>query len=416
MTSPVPDRFDALIVGSGHAGASAAIALRKEGFVGTIGMISRDRNLPYERPPLSKDYLAGQKPFDRILLRPETFWQEREIDFVSGYEVTALEASEKRVTLGNGSQVDYRWLIWAAGGDPRALTCPGGSLEGVHYIRTREDADQIRERLDEGVRNAVVIGGGYVGLEASAVLGQLGINVTLLEAEERLLARVAGQFIGDFYQATHASHGVDVRLSSRVSAIKGEAGKVLAVEVNDREKIDADLVIVGIGVSPVVAPLLEAGARGANGVEVDKYCRTSLPDVYAIGDCAAHENRFARGARIRIESVQNASDMAACSARSICGHASEYDATPWFWSNQFDLKLQTVGLSQGYDEEVLRGDPQEGSFTVAYFSDGKVLALDCVNNAKDFVQGRKLVESRSQVDSDAFRNPEVRLKDLGEQA
>jgi 3-phenylpropionate/trans-cinnamate dioxygenase ferredoxin reductase subunit len=242
----------------------------------------------------------------------------------------------------------------------------------------------------ETARQIVIIGGGYIGLEAAAVLAKAGKQVTLLEALPRVLARVAGEPLSRFFEAEHRAHGVDVRLDVSVAAIVGDA-HVTGVQLADGAVVPADLVIVGIGIIPAVSPLLAAGAAGGNGVDVDALCRTSLPDIYAIGDCAVHANRFADGAAIRLESVQNANDMATTAAKAMCGIEQPYDAVPWFWSNQYDLKLQTVGLSTGYDQLVVRGDPDTRSFSVIYLKQGRVIALDCVNAVKDYVQGRALV-------------------------
>jgi len=258
-----------------------------------------------------------------------------------------------------------------------------------------------------------VIGGGNMGLEAADVLPKLGKKVALLEAWPRVLARVAGPELSAFYEAEHRAHGVDLRTNVAIEALDGVNGKVSGVRLADGSVITAQMVIVGIGIIPAVEPLLAAGAKGGNGVEVDEFCRTSLPDVYAIGDCAAHANAFAGGATIRLESVQNANDQATVAAKTICGaDAQPYKATPWFWSNQYDLKLQTVGLSSGHDATVLRGDPATRSFSVIYLKDSKVIALDCVNMIKDYVQGRKLVEAGAAIPAQQLADATVPLKDL----
>jgi len=403
--------YDVLIVGGGHGGAQAAIALRQEKFEGSIAIVGDEPELPYERPPLSKEYLSGDKTFDRILIRPEKFWEEREISMLLGQRVTAVDPAAHRVTLADGTSIGYGKLIWAAGGDPRRLTCDGHDLAGVHSVRTRAHVDQMMRELD-GVEQVVVIGGGYIGLEAAAVLRKFGKQVTLLEALDRVLARVAGEPLSRFYEAEHRAHGVDVRLRAAVNALEGDGGKVTGVRMADGSVLPAQMVIVGIGIIPSVAPLLEAGAKGANGVEVDALCRTSLPDVYAIGDCALHANRYAAGAEIRLESVQNANDQAKVVARSIMGTDADYDAVPWFWSNQYDLRLQTVGLSSGFDQTVLRGDPATRSFSLIYLREGRVIALDCVNAVKDYVQGKALVVDGARIDPARLADASVPLKEL----
>ncbi len=382
--------FDVVIVGAGHGGAQAAVALRQGGFAGSIAMIGNEAEPPYERPPLSKEYLAQEKPFERIYIRPPTFWAEKNIELMLGQEVETVDPVAHTLTTADGALITYGKLIWATGGNPRAMNCPGNNLHGVHAVRNRADVDKIMEELKTADR-IVVIGGGYIGLEAAAVLTKLGKQVTLLEALPRVLNRVAGEELSDFFEAEHRAHGVDLRTGCGVVALVGE-GRISGVELDDGTVLPADMAIVGIGIIPAVGPLLVAGAAGGNGVDVDAQCRTSLPDVFAIGDCAAHSNAFADGQVIRLESVQNANDMASIAAKTICGEDKDYAATPWFWSNQYDLKLQTVGLSTGYDQTVLRGDPAARSFSVLYFKQGRLIALDCVNNVKDYVQGRKLVE------------------------
>ncbi len=401
-----------IIVGGGHGGAQAAIALRQNGYSGPVTIIGREDEPPYERPPLSKEYMAGEKEFERIYIRPRAFWEEKQVELLLGHSVEAVDPAAKSVTLDDGSTRSYASLIWAAGGDPRRLPLPGGDLKGVHCVRNRADADAIMAELG-GVDQVVVIGGGYIGLEAAAVLTKIGKKVVLLEVLPRVLARVAGPELSTFYEAEHRAHGVDLRTGVSIDALEGEGGQVTGVRLADGSVIPAQMAIVGIGIIPSVEPLLAAGAKGGNGIEVDEYCRTSLPDIYAIGDCAAHANAFADGAMIRLESVQNANDQATVAAKTICGaEAQPYKATPWFWSNQYDLKLQTVGLSTGHDATVLRGDPATRSFSVIYLKDGKVIALDCVNMVKDYVQGRKLVEARAAVAAERLADSSVPLKDL----
>lgn len=403
-------RHDVLIVGAGHAGAQAAIALRQRGFAGSLAIVGDEPELPYERPPLSKDYLAGDKPFERMLIRPPAFWDERQVAMLTGRRVASVDADAHVATTADGERLGYGTLIWAAGGSPRRLGCAGHDLAGVHAVRTRADVDALAAELGAASRIAVV-GGGYIGLEAAAVLAKLGKSVTVIEAQDRVLARVAGTALSRFYEAEHRARGVDLRLGTGVERIEGE-GRATGVRLTDGTVVAAEIVIVGIGIVPSVAPLIGAGAAGENGVDVDGACRTSLPDVFAIGDCARHVNRFAGGAAIRLESVQNANDMANVAARALLGEPAEYDAVPWFWSNQSDLKLQTVGLSAGHDAAVTRGDPANRSFSVVYLKGGRVVALDCVNATKDYVQGRKLVEAEAMVAPERLADASVPLKEM----
>jgi 3-phenylpropionate/trans-cinnamate dioxygenase ferredoxin reductase subunit len=398
------DRSDVLIIGAGQAGAQAALSLRQEGFAGSIRMVGAESDLPYERPPLSKDYLAGDRPADRLLLRPPAFWAERSVEILTGIRIARVDG--KTAHAEDGRSFGFETLIWAAGGHARRLACPGADLGGVHVIRTRQDVDDLRADLHTA-HSVVIIGGGYVGLEAAAVLAKAGRQVTVVEAQTRLLARVAGTEVSDFYRAAHEAHGVQILLDAHLEALDGET-RVSAVRLADGRTLPADLVIAGIGLVPSVAPL------GLDAVEVDGHCRTTLPNVYAIGDCAAHQNRYAGGARIRLESVQNAVDMAkAAAAHIVHGDAARpHDACPWFWSNQYDLKLQTVGLSIGHDARLVRGDPACGSWSLVYLRAGAVIALDCINAPRDYVQGKALVERGARVPPDLLADAQRPLKSL----
>ncbi|WP_337180567.1 NAD(P)/FAD-dependent oxidoreductase [Sphingopyxis granuli] len=407
MTSP--EFHDVLIVGGGHGGAQAAIALRTSGFEGTVMIVGREPELPYERPPLSKEYLAGERTFDRLHIRPAAYWDEKQIALRLGSTVVAVDSDARLVRCADGTELHYGSLVWAAGGDPRALPWPGSDRDGVHSVRDREDVDQIISELG-GVNAVVVIGGGYIGLEAAAVLSKLGKKVTLIEAMPQVLARVAGQSLANHFELRHRAEGVELLLGEQVAGIEGDT-RVSGVRLASGAILPADMVIVGIGIAPCVEPLIAAGAQGGDGVLVDTRCRTSLPDIYAIGDCAAYANRFADEKVLRIESVQNASEMANVVARQICGGDAEINAVPWFWSNQFDLKLQTVGLSLGHDRTVLRGNPDTGSFSVVYLKGGKVVALDCVNNARDYSHGRRLVELGLAADPDELADTTRQLKE-----
>ncbi|MGN7999642.1 NAD(P)/FAD-dependent oxidoreductase [Sphingomonas sp. 22176] len=405
------ERFDVLIVGSGHGGAQCAVELRQAGFAGTLAVIGEDPELPYERPPLSKDYLNGDKSFERILIRQPSFWDERQVTMLCGRRIVAVDPAAKTVTDAQGAQIGYGSLIWSAGGSARRLTCSGHDLTGVHTIRSRRDVDQLLAELP-ATQRVVVIGGGYIGLEAAAVLAKADKQVVVLEAMDRVLARVAGEPLSRFYEAEHRAHGVEIRTGALVDCLEGQDGRVCGVRLADGEVLPADMVIVGIGIVPEVAPLLEAGAAGGNGVRVDAQCRTSLPDVYAIGDCALHVNAYADGAEIRLESVQNASDQARVAAQVLTGHDAQYEAVPWFWSSQYDLRLQTVGLSTGHDATVVRGDPATRAFSLIYLKQGRVIALDSVNATRDYVQGRRLVTERMTVDLALLADPATVLKAL----
>lgn len=411
-------QIDIVIVGAGHAGAQAAVLLSQQGFTGSVALIGDEPELPYERPPLSKEYLSGDKAFERLLIRPPAFWEEHNTKVMLNRRVTHVDPAAKRLTFDDGSALDYGTLIWATGGAPRRLSCDGADLAGVHSVRTRADVDAMLSELADVTRVAV-IGGGYIGLEAAAILTKLGKHVTVLEAMDRVLARVAGEPLSRFYEAEHRAHGVDIRTSVAVTSLEGTNGRVSGVRLADGSLVPCEMSIVGIGIIPAVQPLIDAGAEGSNGIAVDAFCRTSLPDVYAIGDCAAHPNDFAGGAIIRLESVQNANDQAATAVKTIIGAPAPYHAVPWFWSNQYDLRLQTIGLSTGYDDLVLRGEPTDRSFSLIYLRNAKVIALDCVNATRDYVQGRALVTGGFKIDKLLLANKDIPLKsmiiDLSEQ-
>lgn len=403
-------QFDVLIVGAGHAGAQAAIALRQHKFEGSIGIVGDEPELPYERPPLSKEYLAGDKPFARLLIRQPGFWDERQVTMLPGRTVLQVDPVRRAATTDTGETIGYGTLVWAAGGEARRLDCAGHDLAGIHTVRSRADVDAMIAELPD-VRRVAVIGGGYIGLEAAAVLSKFGKQVTVLEAQDRVLARVAGEPLSRFFEAEHRAHGVDIRLGVQVACIEGDA-RVTGVRLADGEVVAAEMAIVGIGIAPAILPLVEAGASAGNGVLVDDQCRTSLPDIFAVGDCALHANAFADDRQIRLESVQNASDQATIAAKTIVGVEARYDAVPWFWSNQYDLKLQTVGLSAGHDATVVRGEPARRSFSVIYLRAGRVIALDCVNATRDYVQGRRLVVEGIIADPAVLADPATVLKEL----
>ena len=403
--------YDVVIVGGGHGGAQAAIALRQRGFGGTIAIVRDEPDMPYERPPLSKEYLSRKKGFDRILIRPASFWAERDVAMLLGRHVESVDPDGQTVITHRGEHIGYGRLIWAAGGVPRRLGCDGHDLAGVHAVRTRADADRILAELAATTR-VVVVGGGYIGLEAAAVLTGLGKRVTVIEALDRVLARVAGEPLSRFYEAEHHAQGVDLRLSAQVSHIEGSSGRATAVRLTDGTVIHCDLVIVGIGIVPAVEPLIRAGARGDDGIYVDGQCQTTLPGIFAIGDCAAHRNDHADGDVVRLESVQNAVDQAITLSKILMGGPDRYRALPTFWSEQYDLKLQTVGLSLGHDAAIVRGEPEARTFSVIYLRSGRVIALDCVNAVRDFVHGRALIESRAIVDPAGLADTTVPLKQL----
>ncbi|WP_432013620.1 NAD(P)/FAD-dependent oxidoreductase [Streptomyces cucumeris] len=403
--------YDIVVVGCGHGGAQVAIALRQNGFTGSIALVDDGDGLPYERPPLSKDYLLGRKQLDELLIRPAAFWAERKVDFVLGRAVKDVDAAGHRAVLTDGTSLGYGQLVWAAGGTARKWSGAGAGLGGLHTVRNAADIDGITGPL-AGVSRVCIIGGGYIGLETAAALRQLGKDVTLLEAADRVLARVAGETVSLFFEAEHRRRGVDVRTGVVVSGLGERDGCIRCVQLADGTEIRCEMVVVGIGIDPVVAPLRAAGAETDNGVVVDTHCATTLPDVYAVGDCAVRSNLFADGRPVRLESVHNAMDQANVVARRICGLPHVDETVPWFWSHQYDIRLQTVGLSAGHDRAIVRGDTDSGRFSVVYLDEGRVIALDCVNSPKEFVQGRSLVLRDVSSCLDQLSDISVPLKQL----
>ncbi len=399
-----------VIVGAGQAGFQVAASLRTEGYDGPIALLGDEPNLPYQRPPLSKAFMAGQQEIEDATLRPLAFYQTQRIDLLTGAKVTAIDRSDRSVRLASGSRVPYETLVLAVGARNRTLACDGAGLDGVCYLRTDTEAVDIRQRL-EHARDIVVIGGGFIGLELAAAVSSLGKTVHVVEIQSRLMSRVLSPILSDFYRDLHTAHGVRISLGSALSEIVGHQGKVSHVALSDGSVWPADLVLVGIGVVPNMELAADAGLSVANGIVVDERLRTGDEKIYAIGDCADHPNPFA-GGRVRIESVQNAVDQAKCVAAAIMGRPESYRAVPWFWTDQFDIKLQMVGLSNGHQQVVTRGEPESRKFSVFYFRDGRLAAIDSVNSPADHLAGRKLIGAGTHVTPQQAADPNVDLKAL----
>lgn len=403
--------YDVVIVGAGHGGVNLATLLVKENYPGSIALLSDESVIPYERPPLSKGYLTGEQSFEDIVFRPAEYWEKSPVELRLNTRVTEVRPDRQVVVTADGATITYRRLVWAAGGRARRLPVDGAELLGVHSIRRLGDLATLKEEL-AAAKRAVIIGGGYIGLETAAAFRAQGIDVTVVEVQDRLLARVTSPEVSQFFLERHRAAGVTVRLGVGVQGLRGEGGRVRAVVLANGAELPADLVVVGIGLVPNTEVLAAAGATVSNGIEVDEYCRTSLPNVSALGDCANHVNEFAGGARVRLESVQNATDQARTVALDLLGAPAPYRATPWFWSNQYDIKLKTAGIVAGYDHAVVRGEPAQGRFSVVYLADSRVVALDSVNTPADFMVGRKLVQQRRKVDPEMVADPRRPLKQL----
>jgi 3-phenylpropionate/trans-cinnamate dioxygenase ferredoxin reductase subunit len=399
-----------VIVGAGQAGFQTAVSLRAEGYEEPITIIGDEPHLPYQRPPLSKGFMTGGQEIEATELRPATFYSDKRIRMMMGEVAVEIDTAANSVMLPKGARVDYDALVLAVGARNRPLPIPGADLDGVCYLRDRHEAVIIRERLD-AAENIVVIGGGFIGLELAAAARSHGKSVTVLEAQPRLMPRVVAPILSAFYRDLHTAQGVCVGLDAAVSEILGDGSKARAVVLSDGTVLPADLVLVGIGVIPNAELAASAGLEIANGIVVDEYLRTSVPNIYAIGDCAAHPNPFA-GALVRIESVQNAVDQAKCVAGAIVGRAQPYRSVPWFWTDQFHIHLQMVGLSTGCDRVVTRGELEDSKFSVFYFKDGRLAAIDSVNRPGDHLAGRKLIAGGVALTPEQAADASVDIKAL----
>ena len=365
--------------------------------------------LPYQRPPLSKKFLAGELPAERLYFKPQAFYATADVDVRLETRITAVDREQQCVTTATGDRIAYDTLVLATGSRVRRIRVPGSDLEGLHYLRGIDDVLRIRRDLDSA-RNLVIIGAGYIGLEVAAVTRQLGYDVSVVEMADRAMNRVVSPAVSEFFQAEHAAHGVNLMLNTAIEAIEGDT-RVNAVRADSGHSIPADVVIAGIGIVPNTELAASAGLAVNNGIVVDAHCRTADPNIYAVGDCTSHPNSI-YGRRIRLESVHNALEQAKTAAANICGEFVEYSQVPWFWSDQYDLKLQIAGLSEGYDEAVVRGDPAARSFSCLYLRDGVLIACDAVNAPRDFVQSKAVIAARQRCAPEQLANTGLQLRDL----
>jgi len=381
----------AVIVGTGQAGFQTAASLRAEGYAEPITLIGGEPQIPYQRPPLSKGFALGQQDFESIELRPEKFYQDHRINLIAGKRVTQIDRATRHVKLESGEELRYEKLVLAVGSRNRKLTVKGAELDGIVYLRSLEEAVVIRDRL-KNANAVVVIGGGFIGLELAAVARTMGKAVTVVEALPRLMSRAVAPMISEFFRELHTSKGITVICGATIVAIEGPDGNVRSIALSDGSRWPADLIIAGVGVLPNVELAQGAGLPVANGIAIDEFLQTDDENIFAIGDCAEFPCAFA-GTRIRLESVQNAADQAQHVAATIAGRRSAYKALPWFWTDQFNVKLQMAGISNGHDRTVMRGNAEFGKFSLFYFKGERLVGIDSLNRPLDHMMGRKLMSA-----------------------
>ncbi len=396
-----------VVIGAGQAGSSLVARLRKDGFEGDITLIGAEPHLPYQRPPLSKAYLLGEMELERLFLRPESFYSDNNITLRLGQRVTGIDAQARTVTIGD-EVIAYDELALTTGSDPRRLPASiGGDLEGVHVVRDLAHVDDMGPWVKDGAR-ALIVGGGYIGLEAAAVCAKRGVKVTLVEMADRILQRVAAPETSDYFRTLHTEYGADIREGVGLDRLVGENGKVTGAVLTDGTELEIDFVVVGVGIAPATHLAEMAGLELKNGIKTDAHGRTSDPSIWAAGDCASFPHK---GDRIRLESVPNAIDQAEVVAQNMLGAAKGYVATPWFWSDQYDVKLQIAGLNTGYDNVVTRkGEGQTVSFW--YYKGDQLIAVDAMNDPRAYMVGKRLIESGKTADPAVVADPEADLKPL----
>ncbi|MFE9327539.1 NAD(P)/FAD-dependent oxidoreductase [Nocardia sp. NPDC052278] len=406
-----------VVIGTGQAGADTATALRLDGFRGPIVMIGEEPSLPYYRPPLSKAYLKGASTAEDLLLRGGEIYDRERIEVRTGVTAVSLDVRAHEVLLSDGDRVGYDRLVLATGGRPRRLDRPDlTSAPNVHTLRTLADATALREHCVPGAR-AVVLGAGYIGLEFAASATQLGVAVTVLEVAPRVLARVTSPVVSEFFQRVHREEGVRILLEARIERfVTGTSGEATAVELADGTVVETDFILLGVGIAPRTELAEAAGLEVDNGIVVDEFLRTSDPDIFAVGDVARFADMRSGGSR-RLESVPNASEHARCVAAAITGKPRALDALPWFWSDQFDLKLKVAGLAEDCDRIVVRRDPAAGRrLTVLYLREDVVVAADVINHPADFATAKRLIAAGRPIDPARAADPDIALKDCGSEA
>lgn len=399
-----------VILGGGQAGAQAIQSLRMGGYEGELTLIGDEPSLPYQRPPLSKAYMKGEFAEERLFFKPAAWYEDNKVELILSTPASRIDRKNQTVEMAHGAHVEYDALVIATGSRPRSLPLDGADLENVHDLRGLSDVERIQPQMVEG-RNMVIIGAGYIGLEAAAVARQMGLSATVLEMAPRVLARVTSPVMSEFYEDEHRRQGVDIRTNARLARLEGKDGKVTAAILEDGTSLPADLVLVGIGILPNEELANEAGIACNNGILVDRDARTSDPRIFAAGDCASRP-LVHYGRSSRLESVHNAIEQGKLAAAAILGKPRPSEDCPWFWSDQYDLKLQIAGLSQGYDQIVLRGSPEDRKFAAFYLKNGTLIAVDAVNSAPEFLASKKLIMMGAKVEPDTLSDTTVSMKDI----
>ena len=406
-----PDMAGIVVAGAGQAGFQVAASLRDGGFQGRVVLVSEEPELPYQRPPLSKAYLEGKADDEMLRLRPQSFYDEHRIEYLAGEALVRIHRREREVELRSGGRLAYDHLVLATGSRNRALPVPGADLDGVVQLRTRADAADLKARLAH-VRRAVVVGAGFIGLEFAAIASKWGISTTVVEATERPMSRALSPAMSSFFRTAHEASGVRFAFGAVATRITGENGRATGVETAEAGHLPGDLIVVGIGVVPNLDAAVDAQLDVANGILVDEHLVSSDPNISAAGDVACFPTRFADGARVRLESVQNAVDQARCVAARLTGKPAPYDAVPWFWSDQGPLKLQIAGLATPHELAVVRGEPGAGGFSVLCFARGRLVGVESVNRAGEHMAARRILTNRAAITPDQAADPLVDLKSL----
>ncbi len=402
-----------VIAGAGHAAGQVVATLKQKNFDGRIVLVGDEAYLPYQRPPLSKKFLAGEMPAERLYVKPATFYENSNVDVRLQTRVSSIDRGAKTISTEGGDSINYDTLVLATGSRVRKISVSGSDLAGVHYLRSINDVSAIRAEI-ENAKRAVIVGAGYIGLEVAAIFSQLGLDVTVIEMADRVMSRVVSPQVSEFYKNEHLGNGVKLELSTALKAFIGgpnENGRVTGIETSDGRQIPADFVVVGIGVIPNTELAENAGLTIDNGIVVDDRCQSSDPDIYAVGDCTLHPNGI-YDRNLRLESVHNALEQAKVAAANACGELQQYSQVPWFWSDQYDLKLQIAGLSEGYDDVVIRGNPDDRAFACLYLRDTRLIAIDAINSPRDFIQAKGLIATGATPSRAKLANKEIFLKDL----